>query len=209
MDAVADDLAQVLVHRLEHKSEDERLLVGVAGVPASGKSTLAVLVIDKVNALLRNSGSISSAVLVGLDGWHLTRVQLDAMPDPKLAHDRRGIHWTFDAHSYVSFDPTPHAVTITPNDRIVIIEGLYTFLSIAPWAEAGTLLDERWHIELDPDAAARRLVKRHVASGIAKDLTEAQWRSDENDAPNGRFIVANMLEPTRIIPSIEDPVFTS
>lgn len=151
----------------------------------------------------------SRAVLVGLDGWHLTRAQLDALPDPKLAHDRRGSHWTFDGHGYVSFvrslrepvspstsaitapvfdhavkDPTPHAITILPEHRIVIIEGLYTFLSLLPWAEAGMLLDERWLIELDLTVASDRLVRRHVVSGVAKDLEEAHWRSAENDTPS-------------------------
>jgi len=199
-------------------------LIGVAGIPASGKSTLAVLVVDKINQLLDERRSEppstpestslknSKAILVGLDGWHLTRAQLDAMPDPKLAHDRRGSHWTFDAHSYVSFirqlrdpllpasttitapsfdhavkDPCPHAISILPEHRIIVIEGLYTFLSLSPWVDAGRLLDERWLIELDPTVASNRLVKRHVKSGVAKDLEEAQWRAVENDTPSRLF----------------------
>jgi pantothenate kinase len=186
-----------------------------------------VLVVNKTNQLLDESRSQSAsveptsapfksarAILVGLDGWHLTRAQLDAMPDPRLAHDRRGSHWTFDAHGYVSFvrklrepvspsattttitapsfdhavkDPSPHAVTILPEHRIVIIEGLYTFLSIPPWLEAGKLLDERWLVELDTAIASDRLVKRHVTSGVAKDLEEAHWRAEENDIPSLSF----------------------
>jgi pantothenate kinase len=198
-------------------------LIGIAGIPASGKSTLAVLVIDKINQLLDEQHSstleptvlksTTKAILVGLDGWHLTRAQLDAMPDPKLAHDRRGSHWTFDAHGYVSFicqsrepvlpgatttitapsfdhavkDPCPHAITILPEHRIIIVEGLYTFLSLSPWVDAGKLLDERWLVELDPTVASNRLVKRHVQSGVAKDLEEAQWRAVENDTPSRSF----------------------
>ena len=183
-----------------------------------------MLVVDKINQLLDERRSEppstpestslknSKAILVGLDGWHLTRAQLDAMPDPKLAHDRRGSHWTFDAHSYVSFirqlrdpllpasttitapsfdhavkDPCPHAISILPEHRIIVIEGLYTFLSLSPWVDAGRLLDERWLIELDPTAASNRLVKRHVKSGVAKDLEEAQWRAVENDTPSRLF----------------------
>jgi pantothenate kinase len=201
-------------------------LIGIAGIPASGKSTLAMLVTDKINQLLDKSRSeqpsltpestllkSTKAILVGLDGWHLTRAQLDSMPDPKFAHDRRGSHWTFDAHSYVTFirqlkepvlpdgtttitapsfdhavkDPCPHAVTILPEHRIIIIEGLYTFLSIYPWVDAGRLLDERWLVELDSTVASGRLVKRHVKSGVAKDLEEAQWRAVENDTPSRSF----------------------
>ena len=84
-------------------------------------------------------------------------------------------------------DPCPHAVTILPEHRIVVIEGLYTFLSIPPWIEAGKLLDERWLVELDPTVASDRLVKRHVTSGVAKDLEEALWRAAENDTPSLSF----------------------
>ena len=153
------------------------------------------------------------AVYVGLDGWHLTRAQLDAFPDPKLAHDRRGAHWTFDGEGYVAFvqalrepelsgpgrssrtvyapsfshekkDPVFDSIPILSHHRLVIIEGLYTFLSIPPWSTASELLDERWWVEISEEEAEKRLVARHVKTGVAKDLEEAIWRSRENDAPS-------------------------
>ncbi|THH23248.1 hypothetical protein EUX98_g7928 [Antrodiella citrinella] len=195
-----------------------------------------------VNERVAQSHELSSndiAVLVGLDGWHLTRAQLDAFPDPVEAHARRGAHWTFDGPGYVEFirslrkpvttsssteitvqghiyapsflhaikDPSPNSVAILPNHRLVIVEGLYTFLCIEPWAEAGKALDERWWVEISEADAEKRLVPRHVESGVAKDLTEAVWRARENDAPNGRFIKTNLLEPTRIIGTPEDPLY--
>ena len=212
---------------------DGRLLIGIAGVPASGKSTLAQLIVDRVNAatgssktqdrpaenalsVAANDGTSAQpiAVCVGLDGWHLTRAQLDAMPDPKLAHDRRGAHWTFDGEGYVAFvralrrpvdsaatcsgtptvhapsfshekkDPVFNSIPIYPHHRLVIIEGLYTFLGIPPWSEASKLLDERWWVDVGEEEAERRLVARHVKTGVAKDLEEATWRSRENDAPS-------------------------
>ncbi|KDQ52955.1 hypothetical protein JAAARDRAFT_39671 [Jaapia argillacea MUCL 33604] len=249
MEAIAKELAQYLVERLQTIPSSSRLLVGICGIPASGKSSLSELVEDHTNGLLSTMAGQreeAKAILVGLDGWHLTRAQLDAMPDPKLAHDRRGIHWTFDGHAYVDFvrslrqpttlvpnsgpvdglvqehrvitapsfdhavkDPTPHAVSIHPYHRIVVIEGLYTFLSIDPWSQAGQMLDERWVVDVDIDEAVKRLVKRHVVSGVAKDLEEAIWRADNNDMPNGKFLLENILPPTRRIASVEDPVFTS
>ncbi|KAI0782179.1 P-loop containing nucleoside triphosphate hydrolase protein [Abortiporus biennis] len=232
MEEVARELASHLFQRLSTSSGGERLLVGISGVPASGKSTLAQTIVDKINhSHSTNDNTEEIAILVGLDGWHLTRAQLDQFPDPKLAHDRRGAHWTFDGSSYLSFirslrqptspdseaitaptfshsikDPTPHAISIFPIHRIVVIEGLYTFLSIEPWKEAGELLNERWWVEIGEDEAEKRLVKRHVESGVAKDWDEAVWRARENDRPNGRFIKENMLTPTRTIVSVEDPV---
>jgi len=172
--------------------------------------------------------STPEAILVGLDGWHYTRARLDVMPDPKLAHDRRGAHWTFDGEGYVAFvrslrstaeqvitapsfdhalkDPTPDAVSVYSHHRIIIIEGLYTFLSIDPWKEAGLLLDERWLVQTNIEEAKRRLVKRHVLTGVAKDTEEAKWRAEENDMPNGQFLLTNSLQPTRVIESKDDPL---
>ena len=186
-----------------------RLLIAIAGVPASGKTTFATRLVQHVNAILAQAPGQPDprAILIGLDGWHLTRTQLDAMDDPKLAHDRRGIHWTFDAPAYVdvvarlrypithdptgviyapSFDhalkdPTPDAVVIKPTHRIVIIEGLYTMLDVHPWRDAAAQMDERWWVEIDPGRAKIRLVKRHVQTGVARDMDEAVWRAENND----------------------------
>ncbi|KAG6828412.1 hypothetical protein H0H92_008076 [Tricholoma furcatifolium] len=205
MDQETLNLAQLLVEKLQNTPSSSRLLVGIAGIPASGKSTFAVLLTKYTNNILASTGRPgSSALLIGLDGWHLSRSQLDQFPNPKLAHDRRGSHWTFDGPGYVAFDPTYDDVAVHPHHRIVIIEGLYTLLSIAPWSEAGLLLDERWLIQVEIDKAQQRLVKRHVVTGVAKDMEEAIWRAEENDKPNGQLIIANMLEPTRIIQSIDD-----
>jgi len=178
------------------------------------------------------------------------------MPDPKLAFDRRGAHWTFDPISYLSFvkslrepissaslsesssatrpgdtelgvqetnqrvitapsfdhalkDPSPHAIRILPSHRIVVIEGLYVLLSETGWKEAAELLDERWLVEVGVEEAKQRLVKRHVVTGVAKDMVEAIWRADNNDMPNGIFLLENMVTPTKRIQSVEDPVFAS
>lgn len=40
------------------------------------------------------------AAFVPMDGYHLTRAQLSAMPDPETAHARRGAEFTFDGASF-------------------------------------------------------------------------------------------------------------
>lgn len=138
-----------------------------------------------------------------MDGWHLTQSQLASLPDPQLAKDRRGAHWTFDPDSYLEFvrnlrvplspsrslssglvaepivapsfdhavkDPDPTGVKIYPWHRIVVVEGLYCFLSIGAWKEAGEMLDERWLATVDFEKATERIVDRHVASGVAGSI---------------------------------------
>jgi len=111
--------------------------------------------------------------------------------------------------SHTLKDPTANALAIFPHHQLIIIEGLYTFLGIKPWNAASAILDERWFIDVDPTEARDRLIRRHVITGVAADLTEAKWRADNNDIPNGEFIRQNMLQPTRVIRSVNDPVIAS
>ena len=67
-------------------------------------------------------------------------------------------------------DPHPTGVEIYPRHRIVVIEGLYSFLSVGAWKEAGKLLDERWLTTVDFDEATERIIDRHVASGVAGSI---------------------------------------
>ena len=88
--------------------------------------------------------------------------------------------------------------------RIVVFEGNYCALDKEPWSEAARLMDEVWFVDVGFDVARRRLVKRHVAAGIAADEEEAGRRADENDLVNGREIVENRVEVCEIIKSVED-----
>jgi len=64
-------------------------------------------------------------------------------------------------------DPDPAGVKLYPRHRIVVIEGLYCFLSIGAWKEAGEMLDERWLTTVDFEKATERIIDRHVTSGVA------------------------------------------
>ncbi|ELU36858.1 PRK domain-containing protein [Rhizoctonia solani AG-1 IA] len=230
MDAVADSLVTYLIDKLKgyYLKPSRRFLVGICGIPSSGKTTLSKKIVENIN-LLENG----AAVLVGLDGWHYSRAELDKFDNVKEAYDRRGAGeltkltivppsnrpsspaFTFDSASYVKFatalrqspsssvtpppqtsiiyaptfdhalkDPTPNGQSILPSHRIVVIEGLYTFIDTPEWKPAAEALDERWLIEVDIPEATRRLVQRHVVTGVAKDLEEANWRAENNDMPS-------------------------
>ncbi|CAK7272173.1 hypothetical protein SEPCBS119000_004985 [Sporothrix epigloea] len=171
-----------------------------------------------------NSSPQDVAIAVPMDGFHLTRAQLAAMPDPQQAFARRGAEFTFDGAAFASAveylrrpidphpnspglllpafdhavkDPVPDQIVVGPRQRIVLIEGNYVCLDRAPWNRAARppFMDERWFVEVDFAVARRRLIQRHVAAGIAANEEEAARRADENDLVNGREIVENKVSP--------------
>jgi pantothenate kinase len=62
----------------------------------------------------------------------------------------------------------------------------------------------RWFVRVERETARRRVIRRHIAAGIAKDEDEAAKRADENDLVNGDYIIQHSLPPHRIIISIQD-----
>ncbi|CAF9913390.1 hypothetical protein IMSHALPRED_001004 [Imshaugia aleurites] len=164
-----------------------------------------------------------------MDGYHLSRAQLSAMPDPTTAHRRRGAAFTFDDKAFLELvkklrepllpesktvyapsfdhaikDPVADDIPIHPAARIVILEGNYLSLNQGLWKEAAELMDELWFVDVDFETARRRLVVRHVAAGIVKDEEEAGNRADESDLVNGRQIVDQRLDVQEVIISKED-----
>ncbi|KAI0182371.1 P-loop containing nucleoside triphosphate hydrolase protein [Xylaria flabelliformis] len=220
--------------RFQQTPEDRRFMIAIGGIPGSGKTTLSQIVTQALNA--RHASlhpevreAVPIAAFVPMDGYHLTRAQLSALPNPDNAHARRGAEFTFDGASFLALvkalrepltassstifapsfdhavkDPKENDIAIQPGHRIVVFEGNYVVLDKQPWSEAAELMDERWFVDVDFDVARRRLVVRHVKAGIAKGEEEARKRADENDLVNGRQIVENRTHVHEVVVSRDD-----
>lgn len=166
-----------------------------------------------------------------MDGYHLSRAQLSALPNPVEAHARRGAEFTFDGVSFLTLvrairaqtndsnpgilyapsfdhaikDPKADDVPILPTTKIIVFEGNYLSLDKEPWSTAAALMDELWFVEVDFEVARRRLVGRHVRTGVTATREEAEGRVSENDLVNGEEIVrCRIKEVDEIIVSRED-----
>lgn len=213
--------------KFEETPKDKRLLIGVAGIPGSGKTTLSQIITARLNARADPS-SPPPAAFVPMDGFHLTRAALSAMPDPATAHFRRGAAFTFDAPKFLALvqalsatpipsepvlapsfdhalkDPRDDDIEVRPEHRIVVLEGNYLALDQDVWRDAAGLLDELWFVEVDYEVARKRLRERHVRAGIVKDLEEGDRRAVENDLVNGDEIIKYRLKVDEVIQSRED-----
>ncbi|MEU6203687.1 nucleoside/nucleotide kinase family protein [Micromonospora musae] len=169
-----------------------RQLLGIAGAPGAGKSTLAERIVAGVG---------SAARLVPMDGFHLAQAQLERLGRA----DRKGAADTFDANGYVSLlrrlhrleptsvyapafrrdleEPIAGSIEVPPEVRLVVTEGNYLLLPLTPWDEVRSLLHEAWFLDLDAELRLRRLTARHVAYGRSEAAARA-WAmgSDEENA---------------------------
>ena len=221
-----------MLAKLRTTPDTTRLMIAISGIPGSGKSGLSSMMANRINQLYsaEHPGSPLIATAIPMDGYHLTRAQLAQMPDPVHAAARRGAAFTFDGEKFLrlvqglrepltaesknqyapSFDhavkdPVENDIAIPASCRAIFFEGNYLSLDKAPWNEAARLMDELWFVEVDFETARKRLIRRHVQAGIAKDEAEADKRARENDLVNGREIVDYRMEVQEIISSHYDP----
>lgn len=189
---------------LAQVADTHRCVIGLVGLPGAGKSTLAARWADAVNMALGKD----TAVALGMDGFHLTRTALAALPDPAAALARRGAPWTFDPHalaarlralrtpglavpwpdfSHKAADPVPAAILVPPGVRLVVVEGLYLLHRGDGW-NLGGLLDACIYLDTPLPLAMSRLSIRHQAVwGMTP--AEAEARIAANDRLNAAFVL--------------------
>jgi pantothenate kinase len=86
----------------------------------------------------------------------------------------------------------------------LLLLGNYLSLSTGVWGDISKLFNELWFVEVERGIARKRLIARHLAAGLVDSPEAAAKRADENDLPNGDYIISNMMKPDQVIESIED-----
>ncbi|MFD6892168.1 nucleoside/nucleotide kinase family protein [Streptomyces sp. NPDC059957] len=177
-----------------------RRILGIAGPPGAGKSTLAALIADALGP--------ERAVVVPMDGFHLAQGELDRLGRA----ERKGAPDTFDSAGYLcllrrlrssgertvyapAFDrsleqPIAGSIAVDPGVPLVITEGNYLLHDAPDWAPVRSLLDQAWYLAPDEGLRVRRLIDRHVRHG--KDPEAARAWVSRSDDPNALLVARGL-----------------
>ncbi len=197
MTARIDDIVGEVLNRA---GNSRRFLIGIAGPPGAGKSTMA----DNVSSALKAMGE--SAAVLPMDGFHMDNAVL--IERGLLA--RKGIPETFDVRGFLDiiravrpadqevlvpvFDRSRElaiasARPIDPQDRFIIVEGNYLLFTEGKWAELDGIFDYTIMLAPPMEVLEERLWDRWRGYQLTEE--EASAKVYGNDLPNGRLILEN------------------
>ncbi|MBW0118030.1 nucleoside/nucleotide kinase family protein [Pseudonocardia sp. KRD-169] len=179
-----------------------RVVVGVAGCPGAGKTTLVAALRDAVAA----EHGADAVAHVPMDGFHLADVELARLGRA----GRKGAPDTFDVGGYVALlrrirardedvvlapmferdleQAVAGAIPVPRAARVVLTEGNYLLLDEPGWREVRAELDEVWFCAVDDDLRRARLTARHVRFGRTP-AEAAAWVAAVDD-PNAVLVEA-------------------
>lgn len=207
----AEELFNTLVARIRTLQGRGRVLVGIAGPPGAGKSTLAAAL---TRQLAGDAPPLESPVAhIPMDGFHLADAALDMLG----LRDRKGAPETFDALGYAALlarirsgkpvwapafernieQPIAGSIPVPASTRVVLSEGNYLLLPDDPWPAVRAQFTEVWYVATDDDQRRELLLRRHIEFG--KSPEQARSWVTEVDEPNAERVRASAAGADHLI----------
>lgn len=190
-------LAVSVQRRVKALPSGGRVVVLIAGIPGSGKSTLTAAVYGQLTA-----SAPEYAAIAGMDGFHRPEAELER----EGLLDRKGAVETFDGQGYVELVrraatagwtgqlPTyDHAGRepvysgkpehrVGKDCRVILAEGNYLLLEMQPWVALREVGAVSWWVDTPWARAEAWLRPRHAASGHTPEVVEQKVANDRRNA---------------------------
>ncbi|GAA1292955.1 nucleoside/nucleotide kinase family protein [Brachybacterium alimentarium] len=207
--AAQEAVQRALVLVDEARRSGTRRLLGIAGAPGAGKSTLT----EQLAAQLPEG----SCVVVPMDGFHLADVALARLGRAQ----RKGAPDTFDAAGYAALlqrirtampqdpsvwapmfereleQPLAGAIEVPAQVPLVITEGNYLLAEDGAFAQVPALLDARWFVETPDPLRHERLIARHERFGKTPQQAR-DWALGPDEA-NARLVAATRSRADAVV----------
>lgn len=196
-----------LAQFVESLPASPRRIIGIAGSPGAGKSTIAEALVARLD----------SAVVLPMDGYHLPQARLVELG----RRDRMGAPDTFDVDGFLAtlsalravdnsgnpvlapgFDrgieePVPDAIRILQELSTVVVEGNYLLLESGGWGRVAPMLDATVFVQVDRGIRLDRLIERHERFG--KSPADARAWALGPDERNAQLIEATATRADRVV----------
>jgi pantothenate kinase len=193
------DLVDLKTRLRQQAGPFSSFMLGIAGPPGSGKSTLS----EALCKALRAAGE--SAIVVPMDGFHFD----DAVLNARGHRSRKGAPHTFDVAGFEVllkrikareadiaipvFDRAMElaragADIIPAGVKFILVEGNYLLLQQPGWERLKPLFDFTIFLKVPEATLERRLLQRWRGFGF--DEAGARAKALGNDIPNAKLVLA-------------------
>ncbi|MGL1920855.1 MAG: nucleoside/nucleotide kinase family protein [Hyphomicrobiales bacterium] len=196
--------------RVIQLTDKNRIVIAIAGAPASGKSTIAEELLE-----LLNENEPDSAAVVPMDGFHLD----DQVLKDKGLLGVKGAPSTFDVGGFRSLlqrlkiNEEPEIIVpvfdreleisragarvIASEIKYIIVEGNYLLLDQIEWKDMQPNYDLSVFVKVSQKIIHQRLVQRW--QGYDYSASEIEHKINQNDMPNAQLVMRMMNEPDYFI----------
>jgi pantothenate kinase len=99
------------------------------------------------------------------------------------------------AYSRTLHEPIAGSIAVSPEHRLVVVEGNYLLLESAGWTDVAGQFDQMWYIDTPLEVRRQRLIDRQVIGGRSRADAEA-WVAAV-DEPNARLVEASATRASR------------
>jgi len=210
------DIPKTIIDLYKQTYLNQPIIIGISGIPGSGKSSLALSIQNSINDLLNNTNNSQDTsqeicVILPMDGYHLYakgltsdqlkyRGRIDTFDLDRFNKDLINLSHNIKSNNLITLkfpnfdhklkDPTDDGIQINLEiNKIILVEGIYLYNEKVNQDEFNLKL----FIKSDIENSMNRVAKRSIEANICNNDEEALQRAFDNDLNNANYVLKNSI----------------